>query len=73
MARPRGTRIATWERGDLAFGPLQSYVAALGGHLRIVAHFGDDLTQGISHPSTWWVLHQGCRRNPMEGKTINVD
>lgn len=26
-------------------GPLQTYVAALGGHLRIVADFGDDTVE----------------------------
>jgi transcriptional regulator with XRE-family HTH domain len=38
-------RVSQLESGDLShteLGTLQSYVAALGGHLRIVADFGDD-------------------------------
>ena len=38
-------RVSKLESGDLShteLGTLQSYVAALGGHLRIVADFGED-------------------------------
>jgi predicted XRE-type DNA-binding protein len=38
-------RVSKLESGDLAhteLGTLQSYIAALGGSLRIVADFGDD-------------------------------
>lgn len=38
-------RVSKLESGDLShteLGTLQSYVAALGGNLRIVADFGDD-------------------------------
>jgi predicted XRE-type DNA-binding protein len=38
-------RVSQLESGDLShteLGTLQSYVAALGGNLRIVADFGDD-------------------------------
>lgn len=38
-------RVSQLESGDLAhteLGTLQSYVAALGGHLRVVADFGED-------------------------------
>jgi predicted XRE-type DNA-binding protein len=38
-------RVSQLESGDLAhteLGTLQAYVAALGGHLRIVADFGED-------------------------------
>ena len=37
-------RVSKLESGDLShteLGTLQSYVAALGGHLRVVAEFGD--------------------------------
>lgn len=38
-------RVSTIERGELSrteLGTLQAYVEALGGHLRIVADFGDE-------------------------------
>jgi len=38
-------RVSKLERGDLArseVGTIRSYVEALGGHLRIVADFGDE-------------------------------
>lgn len=41
-------RVSQLESGDLAhteLGTLQSYVAALGGHLRIVADFGEDTVE----------------------------
>lgn len=44
------SRVSQIERGDLRhtqLGTLQSYVEALGGHLRVVADFGDrSLTLG---------------------------
>ena len=41
-------RVSQLEGGDLShteLGTLQSYVAALGGNLRIVADFGDDTVE----------------------------
>lgn len=41
-------RVSKLESGDLSHtevGTLQSYVAALGGHLRIVAEFGESSVQ----------------------------
>jgi predicted XRE-type DNA-binding protein len=38
-------RVSTIERGELSrteLGTLQAYVEALGGHLKIVADFGDE-------------------------------
>ncbi|WP_245662717.1 helix-turn-helix domain-containing protein [Nocardia vermiculata] len=39
------TRVSRIERGDIAhteLGTLETYIAAMGGRLRIVAEFGDD-------------------------------
>jgi DNA-binding transcriptional regulator YiaG len=44
-------RVSKLESGDLShteLGTLQSYVAALGGSLRIVADFGDDSVELIA-------------------------
>jgi len=41
-------RVSMLESGDLShteLGTLQSYVAALGGHLRIVAEFGESIVE----------------------------
>lgn len=41
-------RVSKLERGDLShteLGTLQAYVAALGGHLRIVAEFGENTVE----------------------------
>ena len=41
-------RVSKLESGDLSrteLGTLQSYVAALGGHLRIVAEFGESAVE----------------------------
>jgi predicted XRE-type DNA-binding protein len=41
-------RISQLESGNLShteLGTLQSYVAALGGHLRVVAEFGDSVVE----------------------------
>ncbi|MEV0032979.1 helix-turn-helix domain-containing protein [Nocardia sp. NPDC050793] len=40
------TRVSRIERGDMArteIGTLEAYVAAMGGRLRVVAEFGDDI------------------------------
>jgi transcriptional regulator with XRE-family HTH domain len=41
-------RVSKLESGDLShteLGTLQSYVAALGGNLRVVAHFGESIVE----------------------------
>jgi hypothetical protein len=42
VSQARVSQLESGHRSHIELGTLQSYVAALGGNLRIVADFGDD-------------------------------